>query len=221
MNKPLTTIGLVFGTIAGLAGVGYYYLMRRPLAQTKGELKLHGLVAPVEVLRDRWGVPHIYAQNETDVLFAQGFVHAQDRLWQMDFQRRLVAGRLSEILGEVAVPLDRWMRILCMRRAAEKEPSLIPGETLGLLEAYVAGINARIELGRLPVEFTLLRYKPEPWTVVDSLSWSKMMAWTLSVNWETELLRAQLIALLGAEKAAELEPNDYKESPYVMPPGTD
>ena len=167
MNKPLTTIGLIMGTIAGLAGAGYYYLMRRPLAQTKGDLKLQGLIAPVEVLRDRWGVPHIYAQNETDLMFAQGFVHAQDRLWQMDFQRRMVAGRLSEILGEVALPLDRWMRILCMRRAAEKEPSLIPAETLGLLEAYVAGINARIGLGRLPVEFTLLRYKPDPWTVVD------------------------------------------------------
>jgi penicillin amidase len=221
MNKPLQAIGVVLGALAGIAGAGYYLLMRKPLAQTRGELRIQGLSGPVEILRDRWGIPHIYTQNENDLMFAQGFVHAQDRLWQMDFQRRLVAGRLSEVLGEVALPLDRWMRILYMRRAAEKELSLIPTEMSRLMDAYVAGVNAWIGLGRLPVEFTLLRYKPEPWTAADSLSWGKMMAWTLSVNWESELLRSQLIARLGAEKAAQLEPIDYKDAPYVMPPGTD
>jgi acyl-homoserine lactone acylase PvdQ len=177
MNKPLQAIGVVLGALAGIAGAGYYLLMRKPLAQTRGELRIQGLSGPVEILRDRWGIPHIYTQNENDLMFAQGFVHAQDRLWQMDFQRRLVAGRLSEVLGEVALPLDRWMRILYMRRAAEKELSLIPTEMSRLMDAYVAGVNAWIGLGRLPVEFTLLRYKPEPWTAADSLSWGKMMAW--------------------------------------------
>ena len=221
MDRQWLKIGLVVGTLAGLAGAGYYFLRNRFLPQTRGNLKIQGLIAPVEVVRDHWGIPHIYARNETDLMFAQGFTHAQDRLWQMDFQRRLVAGRLSEILGEVALPADRWMRILSMRRAAERDVPLIPTEAQSLIDAYTAGINACIALGHYPVEITLLRYKPDPWTVVDSLSWGKFMSWTLSANWEAELLRAQLIARLGPEKAAELEPDTSADEPYVIPPGTD
>ncbi len=220
MDRQWLKIGLVFGALAGLAGAGYCFLRNRFLPQTKGNLRIQGLIDPVEVIRDHWGIPHIYAQNETDLMFAQGFIHAQDRLWQMDFQRRVVAGRLSEILGEVALPNDRWMRILGMRRAAERDVSLIPPDTQALIDAYTAGINACIARGRYPMEITLLRYQPEPWAVVDSLSWGKMMAWTLSANWEAELLRAQLIARLGPERAAELEPDTSADEPYVIPPGT-
>jgi penicillin amidase len=106
----------------------------------------------------------------------------------MDFQRRLVAGRLSEVMGAVTVPVDRWMRILGMRRVAKKEVSLIGYGHRADVEAYAAGINSCIAEGRLPIEFTLLRYKPEPWTVGDSLSWVKMISWSLSVNWQTEIL---------------------------------
>jgi penicillin G amidase len=221
MDRQWQKFGLVFGALAGLAGVGYYFLRNRFLPQTRGNLKIQGLIDPVEVIRDHWGIPHIYARNETDLMFAQGFIHAQDRLWQMDFQRRVVAGRLSEILGEEALPLDRWMRILGMRRAAMRDVPLIPPDAQTLIDAYTAGINACISLGRYPLEFSLLRYQPEPWTVVDSLSWGKMMAWTLSANWEAELLRAQLIALLGPESAAELEPDTSTDEPYIIPPGTD
>jgi penicillin amidase len=221
MDRQLLKISLVFGALVGIAGAGYYFVKNRFLPQTRGNLKINGLIDPVEVIRDHWGIPHIYARNETDLMFAQGFVHAQDRLWQMDFQRRVVAGRLSEILGEVALPLDRWMRILVMRRAAERDAPLIPPDAQALLDAYTTGINACIALGRYPIEFTLLRYQPEPWTVVDSLSWAKMMAWTLSANWETELLRAQLIARLGPERVAELEPDTSTDEPYIIPPGTD
>jgi acyl-homoserine lactone acylase PvdQ len=112
MDRQWLKIGLVFGALAGLAGSGYYFLRKRFLPQTRGNLRIQGLIDPVEVIRDHLGIPHIYARNERDLMFAQGFVHAQDRLWQMDFQRRLVAGRLAEILGEVALPADRWMRIL-------------------------------------------------------------------------------------------------------------
>ena len=219
MNKKLATIGAVLGTAAGAIGLGYYFLLRRPLPKKSGALHMDGLMEPVEIQRDRWGVPHIYAQNAWDLMFAQGYIHAQDRLWQMDFNRRLVAGRLAEILGKVAVPLDGWMRILGMRRVSEKEINLINSETRAALEAYAAGVNARIQQDRLPVEFNLLRYQPEPWSVADSLSWSKMMAWTLSVNWESELLRARLIAALGPELAAELEPESGPGTPRVVPPG--
>lgn len=217
----LGSIGLALGALAGLAGAGYYWLLKRPLPQTAGQLSLSGLQEGVEVLRDPWGVPHIYAQNETDLFFAQGFVHAQDRLWQMEFQRRLVAGRLSEIFGKQTLQVDRWLRILSMRRVAEQGAELLKPEVSAAIEAYAAGVNARIALGRLPVEFTILRHQPQPWTVVDTLSWLKMMSWVLSVNWESELLRARLIDRLGPELAAELEPDYFERCPIIMPEGID
>ena len=221
MNRQWLKYGLVVGALASVMGAGYYFLKNKFLPQTRGNLKIQGLVDPVEVIRDRWGIPHIYARSETDLIFAQGFIHAQDRLWQMDFHRRLVAGRLAEVLGEAALPADRWMRILGMRRAAERDVPLLPQDARAGIDAYTAGINASIEMDHYPLEFTILGYKPEPWTVVDSLSWSKMMAWTLSANWEAELLRAQLIARLGPEKAAELEPDTSDLEPYIIPPGVD
>jgi penicillin amidase len=187
------------------------------LAQTRGTLRLPGLHAPVEVLRDRWGVPHIYGRGIHDLLFAQGFVHAQDRLWQMEFNRRLVAGRLSEVVGQATAPVDCWMRILGMRRAAEAGLGLLRGDIRAELDAYVAGINAFIGRGKLPIEFTLLRYQPEPWAIADSLAWAKMMSWTLSVNWESEILRAQLIARLGPAHAAELEGGWLPDWPTILP----
>ncbi len=221
MNKQWNKIGLALGAAAGAAGAAYYLLMRRPLPQKKGRQKLPGLQDSVEIRQDRWGVPHIYAQSIHDLMFAQGYTHAQDRLWQMDFQRRLVAGRLSEILGAVALPLDRWMRILGLQRVAEQEPALLETGTLAALKAYAAGVNARIAQGKLPLEFNLLTYRPEPWTVGDSICWGKMLAWNLSVNWEAELLRSQLIDRLGTELAAELEPGYLPEWPSILPNGID
>jgi len=203
-----------------LLNVGLAWVARRRRPTLQGRLKLHGLRAPVEVLRDDWGVPHIYASNDHDVLFAQGYVHAQDRLWQLDFNRRLVAGRLAEVLGPLALPLDRWMRILTIRRVAEREALLLGSTARAYLEAYAAGINAFIGQGRLPIEFTLLRYRPEPWSLADTLSWVKLIAWSLSVNWETELLRAHLIARLGAERVAELEPAYAEAWPRIVPPAS-
>jgi penicillin amidase len=221
MSKHWSIIGAALGTMTALVGAGYYWLFRRPLARTEGNLRLAGLGADVEILRDRWGVPHIYAANTRDLMFAQGFVHAQDRLWQMDFRRRVVAGRLSEVLGEPTLPVDRWIRTIGMRRVAEMEAELVDPEIRADLEAYCAGVNARMAQGRLPIEFTLLRYEPEPWTVADALSWAKMMSWGLSVNWESELLRAQLIERLGPEQAAELEPGYAQDRPCIVPPGID
>ena len=221
MSKRWSAITAAVAAMAGLAGAAYYMLLKRPLAQTKGAIRLQGLNDEVEILRDRWGIPHIYASGEHDLLFAQGFTHAQDRLWQLDLWRRLVAGRLSEVMGELTVPVDRWVRTLSMRRVAEQEVDLLGDECRSLLEAYAAGINARIAQGRLPVEFTLLRYKPEPWTVADTLGWGKYISWVLSVNWESELLRAQLIKLLGPELARELEASQLRDAFTVVPPGTD
>ena len=207
--------------LASALGGVLSWLDRRRLPQVSGALRLRGLEGPVEVIRDRWGVPHIYAQNTHDLMFAQGYVHAQDRLWQMDSSRRLVSGRLAEVLGAVALPLDRWVRILGLRRAAEACLALVEGEPKAWVEAYAAGVNACMAREPLPIECTLLRYHPEPWTVVDTLSWGKMLAWNLSTNWDTELLRARLIARLGPEQAALLEPPYPGRCPYIVPPGVD
>lgn len=196
-------------------------LARTRLPKTSGQIKLTGLNHPVEIYFDNWGIPHIYAQDINDALFTQGYLHASERLFQMEFNRRLVAGTLSEIWGEVSLPVDRWMRTLGMRRAAaESLPHLLP-ETKAALEAFASGVNAFINQGRLPLELSLLRYTPKPWQPLDSAAWMKMMAWILSVNWEAELLRARMVDRIGPEKAAQLEPDYYERWPFIVPPGVD
>ncbi len=204
-----------------IIAAGIKLLARTRLPKLDGEIHSSGLQANVEVLRDHWGVPHIYAENSHDLFFAQGFIHSQDRFWQMEFSRRMIAGRLAEILGEAALPLDRWFRTLTMRRVAEIEDTQLNHESRSFLQAYADGVNYFIGSSRLPVECLLLGVKPEPWTTADSISWVKMMGWTLSVNWEAELLRANLIARLGPEKAAELEVSHLPRWPYVIPSDID
>jgi penicillin amidase len=185
-----------------------YLLSRTRLPQTRGNLRLEGLSAKVDVIRDRWGVPHIYAKTAVDALFAQGFVHAQERLWQMDFTRRVAAGRLAEVLGENALPFDRAVRVLGLRRVAEQEAGEISGVFKDLVDAYCAGANAWIDraIARhiLPVEFMLLGYTPEHWQPADGTSWGKLMCLDLAANWESELMRARVIQRLGDQKTTEL-----------------
>jgi penicillin amidase len=219
--KAGATASAAGAAVAGLVGGTYAALVRRPLPRRHGRVPLTGLDGDVEVVVDTWGVPHVYAGSLPDLVRAQGYLHAQDRLWQLEVNRRIVSGRMAEVVGELAVPLDRWMRTLSLRHVAEQEPALLSGEVRGLLEAYAQGVNARIDEGRLPVEFSLLRHRPEPWSVVDSLAWTKMMALTLCVNWETEILRARVIDRIGAQRAAELEPDGAEGRPYVVPDGVD
>ncbi len=190
-------------------------LSRTRLPLTQGSLRLNGLHAPVEVLRDDLGIPHIFARNTRDALFAQGFVHAQERLWQMDFNRRLVQGRLAELLGQDALDYDRAMRTLGLRRVAEQETTLMQPQYRQDMQAYCDGVNAGIAQNRLPVEFTVLGYRPEPWQIADSLAYNKLMSWTLSANWESELVRARLIKHLGSEKVAELD-IDASDAPGLV-----
>ncbi len=212
---------MVVAGLAGLAGGTYYMLMRRPLPRKKGEVHLHGMHEPVEVIIDRYGVPHIYAQNEDDLFFAQGYIHAQERLWQMDFNRRIASGRLSEVFGEIAIETDRFTRRLGMHRAATEAAQQLPEHSKRILEAYAQGVTAYIEHNRnnLPVEFTLLRFKPEPWQIEDSIKWSKMMGWNLGGNWETEVIRALIVAKLGPERAGKLEAGYDPSHPLIIPPG--
>ncbi|MBK7200628.1 penicillin acylase family protein [Candidatus Amarolinea dominans] len=205
-----------------LAG-GLTWLGRRRLAPINGTLSLPGLTAPVEIIRDRWGVPHIYAANDHDVFFAQGFVHAQDRLWQMELNRRLATGRLSEMLGDLALDTDRATRTFGFERLGRADWELLPAEDRQRIEAYCAGINAWLDspAGKRcrPLEFTLLRHRPQPWRVEDTLAFSRVMNWQMSHAWYGEVIRAQLIAALGPERAAELEISDAADNPAVLPAG--
>ena len=214
----ILVILLVFLVLLG-AGGGYY-LLRRPWPTTQGRLEVAGLSAPVEIYRDRWGVPHIYAQTAEDLFFAQGYVHAQDRLWQMDFQRRTGHGRLSEVLGDATLDIDRFLRTIGTSRAAQADVERLDPESRRYLEAYARGVTAYIEShrDRLPIEFRLLGYTPEPWRPVDTLVWAKMMAWDLGTNWELELLRARIVAQLGAEALEGLFVPYPPDAPLIVPP---
>src|SRR5438105_4321898 len=165
--------------LAGFAAGSYSLLTRRPLPQKSGTLHFQGLHEPVEIITDTYGVPHIYAQNEDDLFFAQGYIHAQERLWQMELNRRIGSGRLSEVFGKLALEADRFARRVGMHRAAAAAAAQLPEHTRRILEAYATGVNAFIERhsNNLPIEFTLLRFKPGPWQIADSIQWSKMMGW--------------------------------------------
>ncbi|MFQ5594508.1 MAG: penicillin acylase family protein, partial [Anaerolineae bacterium] len=207
-----------FGMLALGLATGTWHLLRRPLPQTSGTLDIGDLLDDVEIIRDRWGVPHIYADTAHDLFFAQGFVHAQDRFWQMDFQRRLVAGRLSEVLGSTTLEIDRWMRVLGLRRQVEADLQTVSDEARRVLEAYAKGVNRFLETTpALPMEFTLLHYQPEPWMPVDSLSWAKMMAFGLSENWTTEIIRALIIGRIGPDRASRLDGVYPPENPVIVP----
>lgn len=209
----------IFGAILGAIGVATVATLRKSLPQTRGTLSLNVLHQPVEIIRDRWGVPHIYAKNTHDLFVAQGFVHAQDRLWQMESQRRLGFGRLAELIGKRAIQTDRYMRILGLGRAAQHDLTHLSEDARTSIEAYVSGVNAFINQHRnkLPPEFMLLKHTPEPWQVVDVLVWGKVMALSLSGNWAQEVLRAQMVSLMGSTRAAQYAITARTDLPLVVP----
>jgi penicillin amidase len=200
---------------------GLTWLGRRRLPQTDGELTLPGLAAPVEVIRDRWGVPHMYAANAHDLFFAQGFVHAQDRLWQMELNRRAASGRLSEMLGAAALETDRATRTFGFHRLAQADWAVAEGDGRATILAYSAGVNAflRNPSAAMPIEFTLLGHTPEPWEPEDTLAYSRLMIWQLSHAWYSEIVRAQLIEAVGQEHASELEITYPPGNPITLPDG--
>ena len=170
-------------------------------------MRVAGHAAPIRIETDARGVPTIRAQSIPDALFGLGYAHARDRLWQMEFQRRVGSGRLAEILGEGLVPADRLLRTIGFRRAAEATAERLSESPRQLLQAYAAGVNAFLAADSArPIEFRILRVAPEPWTPVDSLVWARMMAWDLAGNAREEIRRASFIEAVGAEKAAQLLP---------------
>ncbi len=195
---------LLFLCLGLVAAVALFY--RHPLPKVNGRLHVAGLTEPVTVRRDSHGYVRIEATSIRDAVFAQGFVHAQDRLWQMELNRRVGSGRLAEIFGRMAVPADVFTRRLGLRRAAQSDLENLKPVEAELLEAYASGVNACLkEIGwRLPLEFRLLGFTPQAWTVLDSLTWIQVMSMDLCANWEQELLRAKVLSKLGTRGATLL-----------------
>lgn len=210
--RSLTALVLLLA----MGGVVMTFLSLPPV---HGRMEIRGLQQPVGISRDSHGVPSISAMSVTDGFFALGYLHAQDRLWQMEGMRRLGAGRLSEIVGQGAVDIDVMMRTLGLYRLAEGDVAAMPDESQAQLVAYAAGVNAWIEDGRtvLPVEFSLLGLKPERWMPADSVVWGRIMAMRLSGNWRTELLRLGLSEKLSPQQISELWPTDSLVAPVTLP----
>jgi penicillin G amidase len=199
-------------------GGGLYLYLLSSLPQTDGRLAMPGPKAEIRIERDADGVPLIIAQDDEDAAFGLGFTHAQDRLFQMELQRRYGAGRLAEIFGTEALATDRQVRVLGLYRAAEAEiPFLSMGVRHGL-EAYAAGVNAFLasRRGALPPEFLLLRFAPEPWQPADSLVWGKLMAVRLGGNYRGELMRARMARTIPAADLAFLFPEYPKDAPTTL-----
>jgi penicillin amidase len=173
-----------------------------------GTLSMTGLQQPVTVVRDEKGMPYIYADNLSDAFQAMGFVTAQDRLFQMELTRMVAAGRISELVGEKALPLDRRMRTIGIRRLAERHARLLQNDSKAYFQAYIDGVNTFVE--RYPedhhLEFKLSGIQPTLWSMADVLSIMYYMSWSTSANIKTEIIAQMLIDRLGPETAAELFP---------------
>ncbi len=209
-------VGLVlFALVLLTAGIGFsFWTVRRSFPQTTGELSLPGLFAPVQVNRNARGIPDIYAQTPEDLFYAQGYVHAQDRFWEMDFRRHITAGRLSEMFGSGQIETDKYLRVMGWRRVAEQELPLLSATTRRNLDAYTRGVNAYLadhSGSAVSLEYAVLGlqnagYTIEPWSPVDSIAWLKAMAWDLRGNMVEEIQRSIISAKVGKARTAQLFP---------------
>lgn len=217
------SIGLLI-LIVAFAVYGFW-TVRRSFPQVQGELEIEGLVDEVEVLRDNWGVPHIYAHNPHDLFFAQGYTQAQDRFWQMDFWRHIGAGRLTEMFGESQVDADKFLRSLGFTALAEQELEAMDPGVREILEWYADGVNAYLaghQGAQISLEYAVLPlqnsgYEIEPWTPLNTLTWAKMMAWDLGGNLRTEIDRAVLSKDLPSQRLDQLYPAPPEDHPVIVP----
>jgi penicillin amidase len=200
------------------AGVAYY-LVTRSFPVNSGNVKVRGLQSGVQVFRDTYGVPHIYAASDHDGYFAVGYAHAQERLWQMDLVRRAGMGRLSEILGSSALPADKMFRTLGLWRLAKTNAGLLDPQVRSAVQAYADGVNAFIEShrGKYPIEFDMLGFEPEPWTIEQSIVIVRLMAWELNFSRWTDILMGVLVQKFGEERAREVFPNWPAGGPFILP----
>ena len=230
MRRRLRLIALVTVLIllfVLLAAAGYGILtVRASFPQTSGTVNLDGLDAQVSVQRDAWGVPQISADTAHDLFMAEGYVHAQDRFWEMDFRRHVTAGRLSELFGASQLDTDAFIRTLGWRRVAEQELARLAPRTREYLQDYADGVNAYLAEHHgsgLSLEYAVLGlqtsgYEPEPWSPADSVAWLKAMAWDLRGNLDEEMARVQLATRLSDAQLNDIfAPYPFDEHPVIVP----
>jgi penicillin G amidase len=208
------TLITIAAVIVLLFGGGYFYyfsITHNPLPQTDGSLQIKGLQDKAQIIRDSWGIPHIYAKNLHDLFFAQGYTQAQDRWWQMEFFRKTCGGRIEELTGKKAslVNTDIYLRSLGLYKVCKQEYDSYPSDQRATLDAFAEGVNAYLA-GKTPqqlsVNYTILgltgvKFKIDPWSPLDSLAFAKLMAWDLGLSRDTEVPRSKLYNTLGAEMA--------------------
>lgn len=220
----LVVAGLL--VIATAAAFFVVWTIQRSFPQTTGDIPLAGLTSEVTVQRDARGVPTITAQNSQDLFYAQGFVHAQDRFFEMDFRRHVTSGRVAEMFGESQVATDAFLRTLGWRVVAEQEVAAMDDTTLGYYQAYADGVNAYLadrSGAELSLEYAVLGmqnpdYAPEPWVPADSVAWLKAMAWDLRGNVESETERALLAATVDSDTISQIYPEyPFDRNPVIVP----
>ena len=227
VRRFLTISAALLSVLLIVVAVIAFVTVRKSFPDTSGEVRIDALRSTVTVQRDGKGIPQIYADNSQDLFFAQGYVHAQDRFYEMDFRRHVTAGRLSELVGKSALDTDKYVRTLGWRRVAQQELKLLDQKTRSLLDAYSRGVNAYIDGksgSKLSLEYSVLGltgpdYRPEPWTDVDSLAWIKAMAWDLRSNMSDEISRVLSTKNLSVNQVEELYPDYPKDHATIV--GTD
>ncbi|WP_404430269.1 penicillin acylase family protein [Microbacterium lacus] len=224
----ITAFGVIAGliVIALIAAGTVVYTIQRSFPQLDGTIDVEGLSADVTVQRDVLGIPTITAESTDDLFYAQGYVHAQDRFWEMDFRRHVTSGRVSELFGESQVATDKFLRTLGWRVVAEQEVAALDETSLAYYEAYADGVNAYLDENQgadASFEYAVLGlqnsdYEIEPWTPADSVAWLKAMAWDLRTNIEDETERALFAAELPADELAALYPAyPFDRNPVIVP----
>jgi penicillin amidase len=189
------------------------HLVVKSFPQTDGNINVPGLHSAADVYRDDYGIPHIKAQDDHDLMFTVGYVHAQDRLWQMDLMRRAGEGRLSEIFGPKTLEYDELFRTLNLAGVSDKLMEKLHPDAWGMLQAYADGVNAFIDThaGKFPIEFDMLRYRPEHWDVRHSLLIGRLIAWDLNLAWWTDLTYGEIAAKVPQDKLDQIIPT-YPDS---------
>ncbi|MEX2115724.1 MAG: penicillin acylase family protein [Bacteroidota bacterium] len=214
-------IGIGFSLLVIVVALFFlaHHLATRSFPKTSGSISVQGPKAQVNIYRDSFGVPHIFAESSTDAWFGAGFVQAQDRLWQMDLIRRAGLGRLSEVLGPAAFKTDRLFRTLGLGRLAEKTAQALDEETRAALEAYALGVNAcrTGQKGAYAAEFDMLGFEPEPWTVEHSLLLAKLMAWELNTSRWLDITYGYVVQRVGEQRARDLYPDWPANAPVIVP----
>jgi penicillin G amidase len=220
MKKVKTFFGITISlfVIVIVLIFAFRYLVTKSFPQVNGEISSSQIHSKVKIYRDEFGVPSIVAKNEYDLFFAQGYVHAQDRLWQMDISRRAGEGRLSEVLGTGTIKFDKMLRTVGFKSIAEHLESYISPKSKEILQAYSDGVNEyiRTHKGKYPIEFDMLNYEPEEWTPVHSLMIARLMAWELNISWNVDVTLGELVAKLGEEKAKEIFPTYPENAPVIV-----